>query len=97
MKNALEEVVAEIFEQLRPSDARFCHCEQCHDDVLTHALNKARPRYISGSLIGSAVTRVALEHGQVRAEIAVLVLEAMRRVTAHPRHPAPIAAERGMG
>jgi competence protein ComFB len=86
MHNALEEVVGEVFDQLARARAEFCSCTQCRDDVITHALNQARPRYISGSLIGSAVTRVALSHEQARAELAVLVLDAMRRVTARPRH-----------
>ena len=86
MKNALEEIIDEVFETLRAHDADLCRCAQCRDDVITHTLNNARPRYISGSLIGSAVTRVALSHGQARAEIAVLVLEAMRLVAANPRH-----------
>lgn len=86
MHNALEEVIGEVFDQVSSGRARFCDCAQCRDDVITHALNQARPRYVSGSLIGSAVTRVALSHGQARAELAVLVLDAMRRVAARPRH-----------
>ena len=86
MQNLLEEAVTEIFEQLRDREAGFCACAQCHDDVLTHALNKARPRYSSGSAVGSAVTRASLVQDQARAEIAVLVLEAMRRVQRNPRH-----------
>jgi hypothetical protein len=92
MHNALEEVIGEVFDQVSKGRARFCDCAQCRDDVITHALNQARPRYVSGSLIGSAVTRVALSHGQARAELAVLVLEAMRRVSARPRH---VIAPRG--
>ena len=49
-------------------------------------MNKAKPRYSSGSVVGSAVTRVSLTQDQTRAEIAVLVLEAMRRVQRNPRH-----------
>jgi len=86
MTNALEETVADVFGQLAERDATFCTCQQCQDDVLLRTLNKARPRYISGSPIGSAVTRVALSQEQSRAEIAVLVLEAMRLVRDHPRH-----------
>ena len=86
MTNALEEAVADVFGQIAGRDATFCACPQCHDDVVLRTLNKARPRYISGSPIGSAVTRVALSHEQSRAEIAVLVLEAMRLVHDHPRH-----------
>ena len=86
MKNLLEESVVEVFSRLRDMEAGYCHCRQCRDDVILHALNKARPRYISGSPLGSAVTRVALTQEQARAEIAVLVLEAMRRVQRNPRH-----------
>src|SRR5512145_919511 len=93
MHNALEEVVGEVFEQLAQRHEHFRSCAQCRDDVITHTLNQARPRYISGSLIGSAVTRVALSHGQARAELAVLVLDAMRRVSARPRHPRPNGAK----
>lgn len=95
MHNALEEVVGEVFDRVARDRADFCTCTQCRDDVITHALNQARPRYISGSLIGSAVTRVALSHGHARAELVVLVLDAMRRVTARPRHSRPVRAPEG--
>ena len=86
MKNALEETVAEIYRQLSTRHAEFCTCERCHDDVIAHALNKARPRYVGGSPLGAAVTRVSLDGDQAKAEIALLVYEAMRRVSANPRH-----------
>ena len=86
MTNALEEAVSDVFRQLVGRDATFCACSQCHDDVVLRTLNKARPRYVSRSPMGSAVTRVALSQEQSRAEIAVLVLEAMRLVRDHPRH-----------
>jgi hypothetical protein len=87
MKNALEEIADEVFEQLRSRHAGFCDCVQCRDDVITHALNKIRPRYISGSPVGSAVTRVVLSHHQARAEMFVVMLDAMDVVRAKPRHP----------
>ncbi|MBK6487910.1 MAG: late competence development ComFB family protein [Gemmatimonadetes bacterium] len=95
MHNALEEVMGEVFDQVASGRARFCDCPQCRDDVITLALNQARPRYVSRSLIGSAVTRVALSHEQARAELAVVVLDAMRRVAARPRHPRARAVEGG--
>lgn len=86
MQNLLEAAVTEVFASLRAMEAGFCHCPQCRDDVVAHALNKARPRYVSGTAVGAAVTRVSLAQEQARAEIAVLVLEAMRRVQRNPRH-----------
>ncbi len=84
--NVLEASVRDVFLQLRDMEAGYCHCPQCQDDVITHALNHARPKYVSGSGIGSAVTRVAVTRDQTQAEVAVLVLEAMRRVQRNPRH-----------
>ena len=86
MQNLLEESVHEVFLRLRDLEAGYCHCAKCQEDVITHALNHARPRYISGSAVGSAVTRVSLTRDQAQAEVAVLVLEAMRRVQRNPRH-----------
>ena len=86
MLNVLEESVHEVFARLRRMEAGYCHCLKCQDDVIAHALNHARPRYISGSGIGSAVTRVSQTRDQAQAEVAVLVLEAMRRVQRNPRH-----------
>ena len=74
MLNVLEESVHEVFARLRRMEAGYCHCLKCQDDVIAHALNHARPRYISGSGIGSAVTRVSLTRDQAQAEVAVLVL-----------------------
>lgn len=86
MKNVLEELVAEVYAQLQARHPEFCSCERCRDDVIAQALNKARPRYIGGSPIGAAVTRVSLSSDQARAEIAVVVFDAMRRVNLNPRH-----------
>ena len=86
MKNALEESVLDIYRQLKASHEQYCACERCHDDVIAQALNKARPRYIGGSPIGAAVTRVSLAGDSARAEMAVLVFDAMRRVNQNPRH-----------
>ena len=86
MKNVLEEVVNTVYERLRDQNPEFCSCERCQDDVIAHALNNARPRYVGGSPIGAAVTRAALVQDQAKAELAVVVFEATRRVQANPRH-----------
>jgi hypothetical protein len=97
MKNALEEAVSVVFSQLAERDETFCACAKCKDDVFTRTMNKARPRYISSSPVGSAVTRVALTQEQARAEIAVIVLEAMRLVHRYPRHGPDGFVTRGSG
>jgi competence protein ComFB len=87
MLNALEEAVRHAYDALRSTDPSFCGCSRCEEDVLTMAMNQAHPRYIVGDPLGSAVTRVALSRRQLRAELSVIVLDAMRRVAAEPRHP----------
>jgi competence protein ComFB len=102
MINALEEVVRNTFRDLRERDAGYCRCQRCEDDVLTLAMNNARPRYVGDLPLGAAVTRVALSQDGAKAEIAVVILEAMRRVAQQPRHdgtapdspPPPAAATR---
>jgi hypothetical protein len=87
MKNALEPTVKLIHKSLLRDHAEFCSCAQCSADVLTLALNKIRPRYVSQfSPIGEIVTDVQLTWDQSRAELTVLVYDAMRVVASSPRH-----------
>ena len=86
MINALEDVVRATYRDLRDRDATYCRCQECEDDTLTLAMNNVRPRYVGTSALGAAVTRVALEQDAARAEIAVVVIDAMRKVATRPRH-----------
>lgn len=85
MINALEEAVESMYASLL-QQGDFCNCERCHDDAVALALNHARPRYVTGTRLGNAVTRVELSQDAARAEIIVLVLDAMKRVSQAPRH-----------
>lgn len=86
MINALEQSVQEIYGSLLQTHSEFCRCSRCHDDVVTLALNHARPRYVAGTRMGNALTRVELAQDSARAEITVIVFDAMRRVAESPRH-----------
>ena len=88
MINALEEVVRQMYADLREKQgANACACSQCQDDVVTLVLNHARPRYVTaGRVLGAALTRVHLNEEGARAELTVLILEAMRTVRGNPQH-----------
>jgi competence protein ComFB len=89
MKNALEPSVRAIHRQLARKHAGFCICAHCSADVIALALNKIRPRYVSQfSPLGEIVTDVQMTYDQSRAELTVLVFEAMRVVALSPRHGA---------
>lgn len=86
MKNLLEGAVLSIYRELRAQHPQFCACESCQADVLAFALNVAHPRYTAGGDMGQALIAVDLQRDQTRATLAVIVLDAMRRVAANPRH-----------
>ena len=94
MKNALEGAVKSIHRELMKTHPEFCSCPRCEDDVLALALNQTKPRYVSESAtIGTVVTGVHLSYDQLRAELTVLVFDAMRRVASSPRHDTGGAAQ----
>jgi competence protein ComFB len=84
IKNLVEDHVTAAYDTLRPHFPAFCACELCRDDVLTFALNRLPPRYVSRRE-GSVVTEVSLEKEQSRAAIEVVVMEALRKVSVAPR------------
>jgi competence protein ComFB len=87
MKNALEGAVRSIHRELMKKHPEFCTCGRCEDDVMALALNQTKPRYVSeNSSMGTVITGVHLSYDQLRAELTVLVFDAMRRVAKSPRH-----------
>ncbi len=86
MLNTLEAAALDAYEELRSSEPTFCGCQRCREDVLALVLNQAHPRYVVGDPLGAAVTRVALTRRQLKVELSVIVLGAIRRVAAAPHH-----------
>ena len=92
MKNLVEQAVREMHVGLVAANPEFCSCPRCADDVLAMVMNKTRPRYTTTGL-GFAVENVDLVSDQTRAELSVLVFDAMRRVAQRPRHTPPMSTE----
>jgi hypothetical protein len=88
MKNLLEGAVLSIYEELIAKTPGTCSCENCREDALAYVLNKTRPRYSGGTDTGMALIALDLQKDQTRAQLAVVVLDAIQRVAANPRHPA---------
>jgi hypothetical protein len=86
MKNFLESLVTEIYDELRARTPGACGCDACRTDVMAFVLNNTRPRYSGGADTGRALISLDMQKDQTRAEIAVMVLDAMQRVAANPRH-----------
>ena len=91
MKNLLEDAVADAYETVRKRSPGFCGCAKCRDDVLSLALNHTTPRYATGDPpLGAALSRLELQSEQGRAKVIAIVVEAMKQVSAHPRHTPPL-------
>jgi competence protein ComFB len=87
MRNVSESALRSVYDSLLRSQAGFCSCERCREDVLALALNNTKPHYVSGgSGVGEVITGVNLSLDRMRAELTVIVLDAMRKVAANPRH-----------
>jgi competence protein ComFB len=97
MKTPLERAVRDVHEKLASQHAAFCSCEQCTDDVVAMVMNQIRPRYTTTGL-GWAVEAADLDTDQARAQLSVLVFDAMRRVAEQPRHgPSESTLPHGQG
>lgn len=85
MRSPLERAVRDVHASLTERHTEFCACEQCADDVVALVMNQTKPRYTTTGL-GWAVEAADLDTDQVRAELSVLVFEAMHKVAEQPRH-----------
>ncbi|HEY8393151.1 MAG TPA: late competence development ComFB family protein [Capillibacterium sp.] len=85
MKNYMEDVINEVFDDLLAKNSDFCRCERCRKDVLAIALGKIKGSY-AVSPEGEIFARVEQVDRQVRADALLAVMEAMRKVAAKPRH-----------
>ena len=84
MRNALEKLVAQEYERLKPTVSGFCGCDMCREDVLALALNHLTPIYVAQRK-GEIITSVVMESEQCRADVSIALLDAFRRVHAAPR------------
>lgn len=82
--NIMEKVVEKELDQYQEK-LNVCRCRQCRKDVLTLALNRLKPRYVSterGRLI-SAVDQMSYEY---LPEILLAITASAETVKKNPRH-----------
>ncbi len=84
MKNLLEDAVFREYEVLKDTIPGFCGCAMCRDDVLVYALNRLAPKYVARRE-GEVLTNVSMGSDQPKADLSVVLLEALQRVHADPR------------
>ena len=91
-KNYMEDAVGYMLERLAPQYPDICMCERCCTDMMMIALNNLPPRYIS-SFKGDIFARVNEMEVQHLVEVIQQIAQAIKIVTAHPRHKVKSEAE----
>lgn len=85
----MEGFVAREYDRVVGEIPDFCGCAVCRDDVLVYALNRLKPHYVAQPE-GEIITSVSMEGDQMRADVAIALMQGFRRVKAGPRpefHP----------
>ena len=85
MKNYMEDVVLEVLDVALRLNPDFCRCEKCRKDVVLIALSNIKGSYAS-SPVGEIFARVEQSDRQVRTDVLLAVMQALRQVAAYPRH-----------
>ncbi|MCL6589206.1 MAG: late competence development ComFB family protein [Firmicutes bacterium] len=87
LKNYMEDVVVEVYEEfvLSTPDFGYCKCERCRSDVIALALTNLRGRYAVSSE-GEVWAKLSRDDRQVRADALVAVMGAIAKVSKRPNH-----------
>jgi len=83
--NYMEDIAAEILEDLLVDKTDVCTCEKCRADILALALNKLPARYVVTSK-GRVYTKLSELQLQFRADIVRELAKAMDFVSRKPQH-----------
>lgn len=85
MENVMEDLVREKLDEIIDS-LDCCKCEQCRTDILSYALNRLSPKYVSTD-IGRAFAKLDTLSFQFEIDLMAALYEAAEKVKKNPRHP----------
>lgn len=84
MQNITEDLVQQKLDEVIDS-MDCCKCEQCRADIISYALNRLRPKYVSTEL-GKAYAKLDTMSVQYETDILAAIYEGAEKVKEHPRH-----------
>ena len=93
MSTVVEDLVRELYGELRRAVPDWKDTEGNREDVLVYGLNRVRPHYVATPK-GEVITRMDLLQDQLRADATVPLMEAFRFVAAAPRAPGEVRPRR---
>ena len=85
MENVMEDLVSEKLDEIIDT-LDCCKCEQCRTDILSYALNRLSPKYVSTD-IGRAFAKLDTLSFQFEIDLMTALYESAEQVKRHPRHP----------
>ncbi|MVB09412.1 Late competence development protein ComFB [Caprobacter fermentans] len=62
-----------------------CKCDQCRADIISYALNRLSPKYVSTD-IGRAYVKLDTMSSQFEVDLLAALYEAAEKVKKNPRH-----------
>lgn len=85
LKNFMEDVVKEVFQDVKRVRSDLCPCNRCREDVVALALSKIKGRYAT-TPEGEIFARVEQSDRQVRTDALLAVMQAVDVVSKNPKH-----------
>jgi len=86
-QNIMEDFVTMKLDEVI-DDLNCCKCDQCRRDIISYALNRLAPKYVSTDT-GRALAKVGLMSSQAEIDVLTAIYEGAEVVRKHPRHPVP--------
>lgn len=84
VKNVVEDIVINVYEEVRPN-LECCTCDQCSSDIVAYALNKIQPKYVSTEK-GALFSKSAAFDQMYKMDVIKAIAEGSRIVKERPRH-----------
>ncbi len=84
IKNYLEDIVMHVVKEESEKDPELKASKTLQEDVIAYTLNHLKPKY-ARTRKGYILTEVEMASEQLRAEILVKVLKAIKIIKAHPK------------
>ncbi len=83
MRNVSEDLLRELYDELKPGVPGWKDSLENREDVLVYALNRVPPHYVATTR-GEVMTRMEMLRDQLRADATVALMEGFRFVAARP-------------
>ncbi|WNR46285.1 late competence development ComFB family protein [Paenibacillus roseipurpureus] len=83
--NAMETVVAQLFEEFRKSYELKCDCKTCQEDMMALVLNRIPPRYTSSEK-GQLFVKGEYTNQQLQSDVMRELIAAAAFVESHQHH-----------